>query len=146
MLRTYNAIEEAIGKENKWGLRVFLAGISIVTWLPAAALATAAVVETAVDGAKLLGRAAKKTAKGGKVLVDKALEARRIAAEKKRAEEEEAKKPKPLTKTQVRQALRELYFDLLEEIDLDPLMDETEKEAAREKAKQNFLNRMNEVM
>ncbi len=146
MLRTLKRFHAWMGRDNSVAFHAVSLFALPVTVLPYVVLSAVAAGETVGDLAKLAAKGVAKTASGGKALVDKAVEARRQAAEKKRAEEEEAKKPKPPTKTEVRQALRELYFELLEEIESDPLMDDTEKEAAREQAKQKYLKRLDEVM
>jgi hypothetical protein len=150
VLRTLKKFHTWMGRDNSVAFHAASLFALPVTALPYVVLGAIAAGETLGDIAKLAGKGIGKTASGGKAIVDKAIEQRRRRlaeeADKKRQEEEEAKKPKPLTKTQVRQALRELYFDLLEEIDLDPLMNEDEKEAAREVAKAKYLKRLDEVM
>lgn len=76
--------------------------------------------------------------------------ARRLREAKKHAEEiekkrkeEEAHRPKP---AQIRANLRRLHEEILREIDADTTLDEAEKFAARERAKQNYLHRLGEVL
>ncbi len=150
MIKGVTKVQEALSKGDPGTFWFLAAVLSTVCPIVPIALGSVVVGETIYDGLKLAGKGIGKTAGGGKVLLDKAIESRRRRlaeeADKKRRDEEEKGKPRVPTKTEVRQALRELYFELLEEIDLDPLMDEAEKTAAREIAKQKYLKRMDEVM
>lgn len=71
---------------------------------------------------------------------------RRAEEAQREWERQEAARPKPPTRAEVRAALRAQYEQLLREIDDDPLLDATEKEAARLEAKARYLGRLDKVL